>query len=174
MGVQKYHKQALQTKTKFAGHTNPIRIRFYLGLFTVLFHPSLAMSHPIPSCFFFVLMMAWSASAFSQQTGLCGVEVEEVKASTAFGYLIGYSVKFKNTKQQTVDHLIWSVAFEDNAGQLIEKDTGVFNSTELISPIQPGMSKTFLRTPSKIKGASRARIQVTRVHTISGETCKTP
>ena len=118
-------------------------------------------------------MLAWSASAFSQQTGLCGVEVEEVKASTAFGYLIGYSVKFKNTKQQTVDHLIWSVAFEDNAGQLIEKDTGVFNSTELISPIQPGMSKTFLRTPSKIKGASRARVQVTRVHTISGETCKT-
>ena len=132
------------------------------------------MSHPILSCLFLVLMMSWSDLALSQHTGLCGVEIDEVKASTAFGYLIGYSVKFKNTKQQTVDHLIWSVSFEDNAGQLIEEDTGVFNSTELISPIQPGMSKTLLRTPSKIKGASHARVEVTRVHTISGETCKTP
>lgn len=119
------------------------------------------------------MMVSWSGSALSQHTGLCGVEIAEVKASTAFGYLIGYSVKFKNTKQQTLDHLIWSVAFEDNAGQLIEEDTGVFNSTELISPIQPGKSKTFLRTPSKIKGASHARIEITRVHTISGEICKT-
>ncbi|MDE0980157.1 MAG: hypothetical protein OSA78_09200 [Flavobacteriales bacterium] len=131
------------------------------------------MSHPTPSCLFLVLMLSWSVSALSQHKGLCGVEVDEVKASTAFGYLIGYSVKFKNTKQQTLDHLIWSVTFEDNAGLLIEEDTGVFNSTELISPIQPGKSKLFLRTPPKVKGASRARVEVTRVHTISGEICKT-
>ena len=108
----------------------------------------------------------------AQDGSLCGVEVLEVKASTAFGHLVGYTVKFHNTKQQTVDHLIWSVDFEDNSGRVLEHTTGIFNSTDLLPPIQPGKSKRFVRTPPKIKGASRARIAVTQVHTISGETCK--
>ena len=126
----------------------------------------------IPSFLVLILACFVPLSMQGQDSGLCGVEVTEVKASTAFGHLVGYSVKFLNTKQQTIDHLIWRVDFEDNAGVVLHHTTGVFNSTDLIAPIQPGNSKLFLRTPSKVKGASRARIAITRVHTISGETCK--
>lgn len=121
----------------------------------------------------FIAVMAFFNSTMlqAQENELCGVQVVDVKASTLLGHLVGYTVKFENTKQQTVDHLIWKVDFEDNSGTIIETTQGVFNSTDLISPIQPGKSKRFVRTPPKIKGASRAQITITRVHTIQDETC---
>lgn len=129
-------------------------------------------SFVFPFVFVSILSFFHPVTSQAQNSGLCGVEVTEVKASTLLGHLVGYTVKFQNNKQQTIDHLIWSVDFEDNAGVVIDHTSGIFNSTDLIQPIQPGNSKRFVRTPPKVKGASRAKIAITRVHTISGETCE--
>ena len=121
---------------------------------------------------FLVLVTFLNVSTLhAQDDDLCGVQVSNVNTSVVLGNLVGYTVKLQNTKQQTIDHLIWKVAFTDNSGTVIETTQGVFNSTNLIAPIQPRNSKRFIRTVPKIKGASRAKVTLTRVHTIAGETC---
>ena len=41
--------------------------------------------------------------------GLCKVEVNDVSKTTSFGYLVGYSVTFKNNSKKTVDGVYWRI-----------------------------------------------------------------
>ena len=102
--------------------------------------------------------------------GLCSIEVSDVSKATSFGYLLGYSVTFKNNSKKTVDGIYWNVFYFNNANELIEKDNSSFNSTKIIDPIASGFSKTLARS-SRIKGASVVIVKITKVHYSDGTSC---
>jgi len=102
--------------------------------------------------------------------GLCSIEVSDVSKATSFGYLLGYSVTFKNNSKKTIDGIYWNVFYFNNANELIEKDNSSFNSTKIIDPIASGFSKTLARS-SRIKGASVVIVKITKVHYSDGTSC---
>jgi hypothetical protein len=102
--------------------------------------------------------------------GLCSIEVSDVSKATSFGYLLGYSVTFKNNSKKTVDGIYWNVFYFNNANELIEKDNSSFNSTKIIDPIASGFSKTLARS-SRIKGASVVTVKITKVYYSDGTSC---
>ncbi len=102
--------------------------------------------------------------------GLCKVEVNDVSKTTSFGYLVGYSVTFKNNSKKTVDGVYWNVYFYNNNGDLIKEDKSTFNSTSLIDPIASGFTKILVRSP-RVKGASKVIVKITKVHFSDGTTC---
>jgi len=101
---------------------------------------------------------------------LCKVEVDDVSKVTSFGYLLGYSVTFKNDTNKTIDGIYWNVYYYNNANELLKKDNSSFNSTKLIDPIASGFTKTIARSP-KVKGASVVIIKITKVHFSDGTSC---
>ena len=118
---------------------------------------------------FFIVFV--SNFSFSQSNkGLCKVEVEDVSKVTSFGYLLGYSVTFKNDTNKTIDGIYWNVYYYNNANELLKKDNSSFNSTKIIDPIASGFTKTIARS-TKVKGASVVIIKINKVHFSDGTTC---
>jgi hypothetical protein len=110
--------------------------------------------------------------SFSQtNSGLCRVEISDVSKVASFGYLVGYSVQFKNNSKKTVDGIWWKAYYYNNANELIKSDEGSFNSSKIIDPIASGFSKTIARSP-RVKGASKVIIKIVKVHYSDGTTCK--
>ena len=121
--------------------------------------------------FYSLIIVFVSNFSFSQSNkGLCKVEVEDVSKVTSFGYLLGYSVTFKNDTNKTIDGIYWNVYYYNNANELLKKDNSSFNSTKIIDPIASGFTKTIARSP-KVKGASVVIIKITKVHFSDGTTC---
>ena len=115
--------------------------------------------------------MLVSNITFSQSNkGLCKVEVQDVSKVTSFGYLLGYSVTFKNDTKKTIDGIYWNVYYYNNANELLKQDNSSFNSTKLIDPIATGFTKTLART-QKVKGASMVIIKISKVHFSDGTSC---
>lgn len=121
---------------------------------------------------FFIAMLILVGNSINAQSnkGLCNVEVSDVSKATSFGYLLGYSVTFKNNSKKTVDGIYWNVYYYNNANELIEKDTSSFNSTKIIDPIASGFTKTLARSP-RVKGASVVIVKITKVHYSDGTSC---
>jgi hypothetical protein len=121
---------------------------------------------------FFIAMIILFGNTINAQSnkGLCKVEVSDVSKVTSFGYLIGYSVTFKNNSKKTVDGIYWDVYYYNNDNELIKKDNSSFNSTKLIDPIAAGFTKTIARSP-RIKGASVVVVKITKVHYSDGTSC---
>ena len=71
---------------------------------------------------FFIAMLILVGNSINAQSnkGLCKVEVSDVSKATSFGYLLGYSVTFKNNSKKTVDGIYWNVYYYNNANELIE------------------------------------------------------
>lgn len=112
-----------------------------------------------------------SFSTFAQKNeNLCKVSVEDISKITSFGYLIGYSVQFKNYSAKSVDGIYWTAYYYDNANTLIKYEESSFNSTNLIDPIISGTTKTIARSP-RVKGASKVIIKINRLHFIDNSTC---
>lgn len=105
-----------------------------------------------------------------QNKGLCKVEVNDVSNVSTFGYLVSYTVQFKNTSSESVDGLYWTAFFYNNNGDLIKSEESSFNSSSLIDPIGSGVIKTIVRTPN-VKGASKAIIKINKVHFVGGRKC---
>lgn len=121
--------------------------------------------------FITLIIVLFSNFAFAQTNkGLCSVDVSDVSKVTSFGYLLAYSVTFKNNSKKTVDGVYWNVYYYNNANELIEKDTSSFNSTKIIDPIASGFTKTLARSP-RIKGASAVIVKITKVHYSDGTNC---
>jgi hypothetical protein len=121
--------------------------------------------------FYTLIIVFVSNFSFSQTNkGLCNVEVDDVSKVTSFGYLLGYSVTFKNDTNKTIDGIYWNVYYYNNANELLKKDNSSFNSTKLIDPIASGFTKTIARSP-KVKGASVVIIKITKVHFSDGTSC---
>ena len=121
--------------------------------------------------FYTLIIVFVSNFSFSQSNkGLCKVEVEDVSKVTSFGYLLGYSVTFKNDTNKTIDGIYWNVYYYNNANELLKKDNSSFNSTKIIDPIASGFTKTIARSP-KVKGASVVIIKINKVHFSDGTTC---
>jgi|LauGreDrversion4_2_1035121.scaffolds.fasta_scaffold305676_4 hypothetical protein len=121
--------------------------------------------------FYTLIIVFVSNFSFSQTNkGLCKVEVDDVSKVTSFGYLLGYSVTFKNDTNKTIDGIYWNVYYYNNANELLKKDNSSFNSTKLIDPIASGFTKTIARSP-KVKGASVVIIKITKVHFSDGTSC---
>jgi len=110
--------------------------------------------------------------AYAQQSqGLCNVEVNDVSKLTGLGYLVGYTVQFKNNSKKTVDGVYWNANFYNNNGDYITSEASSFNSTSLIDPIAVGFTKTIARSP-RIKGASKVIVVINKVHYSDGSGCK--
>jgi hypothetical protein len=110
--------------------------------------------------------------SFSQKnTGLCKVEISDVSKVSSFGYLIGYSVQFKNSTKKSVDGIWWKAYYYNNANELIKSDESSFNSSNLIDPIASGFTKSIARSP-RVKGASKVIIKIVKVHFSDGSICK--
>lgn len=110
--------------------------------------------------------------SFSQtNTGLCKVEIADVSKVSSFGYLVGYSVQFKNNTKKSVDGIWWKAYYYNNANELIKSDESSFNSSNLIDPIASGFTKSIARSP-RVKGASKVIIKIVKVHFSDGTTCK--
>jgi hypothetical protein len=122
--------------------------------------------------FFIVIIILINGSINAQRgpSNLCKVEVNDVSKVTSFGYLIGYSVTFKNNSKKTVDGIYWDVYYYNNDNELIKKDNSSFNSTKIIDPIASGFTKTLARSP-RIKGASVVVIIIKKVHFSDGTSC---
>lgn len=119
-----------------------------------------------------VTFIVFTTTAFAQQNrGLCNIEVNDVSKITALGYLIGYTVQFKNNTTKTVDGVYWTAYYYNNDNKLIESEKSSFNSTNLIDPIAAGFSKSIARSP-RIKGASIVLVVINKVHYSDGSSCK--
>jgi hypothetical protein len=101
----------------------------------------------------------------------CKVEVHDISKMVSFGYLVGYTVEFKNNSSKVVDGIWWTVKYLNNANELIERDEESFNSTNIIDPISSGFTKLIARTP-RVKGASKVEIIITKVHFSDGSSCQ--
>ena len=101
----------------------------------------------------------------------CKVEVLDISKVVSFGYLVGYTVEFKNNSNKVVDGIWWTVKYLNNANELIEKDDESFNSTNVIDPISSGFTKLITRAP-RVKGASKVEIIITKVHFSDGANCQ--
>lgn len=99
----------------------------------------------------------------------CKIEVEDVSVLTTFGYL-NYTVKFINKSKSSVDGIYWTAKFYNNSGDLLKTEESSFNSGGLIDPIASGFSKSVARMP-KVKGASKVRIEIDRVHFVIEGNC---
>lgn len=122
--------------------------------------------------FVFVIIILFGHSINAQQNkGLCNVEINDVSKIVSFGYLVSYSVEFKNNTNKTVDGIYWNAYYYNNAGELVEQDKSSFNSTNIIEPIAMGFTKMLVRSP-KIEGASKVFIKITKVHYSDGASCK--
>lgn len=110
--------------------------------------------------------------SFSQTNiGLCKVEIADVSKLSSFGYLVGYSVQFKNNTKKSIDGIWWKVYYYNNAKELIKTNESSFNSDNLIDPIASGFTKSIARSP-RVKGASKIKIKIIKVHFSDGTTCK--
>jgi hypothetical protein len=119
-----------------------------------------------------VTFIVFTTTAFAQQNrGLCNIEVNDVSKITALGYLIGYTVQFKNNTTKTVDGVYWTAYYYNNDNKLIESEKSSFNSTNLIDPIAAGFSKSIARSP-RVKGASIVLVVINKVHYSDGSSCK--
>jgi hypothetical protein len=119
-----------------------------------------------------VSFIIFTTTAFAQQNkGLCNIEVNDVSKITALGYLIGYTVQFKNNTSKTVDGVYWTAYYYNNDNKLIESEKSSFNSTNLIDPIAAGFSKSIARSP-RVKGASIVLVVINKVHFSDGSSCK--
>jgi hypothetical protein len=119
-----------------------------------------------------VSFIIFTTTAFAQQNrGLCNIEVNDVSKITALGYLIGYTVQFKNNTTKTVDGVYWTAYYYNNDNKLIESEKSSFNSTNLIDPIAAGFSKSIARSP-RVKGASIVLVVINKVHFSDGSSCK--
>ncbi len=120
---------------------------------------------------FILLLITYSSSLFAQQNNkLCGVEVNDVSKLTALGYLVGYTVQFKNNSKKTVDGIYWKAYYFNNDKKLIESDESSFNSTNIIDPIAAGFSKSLARSP-RVKGASKVIVVINKIHYSDGSSC---
>lgn len=117
-----------------------------------------------------IILFSGSINAQRGPSNLCKVEVNDVSKVTSFGYLIGYSVTFKNNSKKTVDGIYWDVYYYNNDKELIKKDNSSFNSTKIIDPIASGFTKTLARSP-RIKGASVVVVIIKKVHFSDGTSC---
>jgi hypothetical protein len=124
----------------------------------------------MPKLILMVIIAIIGNTADVQNKGLCKVAVEDVSKTTSFGYLVGYSVTFKNNSKKTVDGVYWNEFYYNNNDDLIKQDKSSFNSTNLIDPIASGFSKTLVRSP-RVKGASKVIIKITKVHYSDGTNC---
>jgi hypothetical protein len=121
--------------------------------------------------FLAIVMLAIYQISFGQQNkGTCKIEVSDVSKLISFGYLIGYTVEFKNTSNKTVDGIYWTAYYINNNGDYIKMESDSFNSTDLIDPIQSGFKKSLVRAP-RVKNASKLIIVVNKVHFTDGSTC---
>ena len=119
-----------------------------------------------------VSFIIFTTTAFAQQNrGLCNIEVNDVSKITALGYLIGYTVQFKNNTTKTVDGVYWTAYYYNNDNKLIESEKSSFNSTNLIDPIAAGFSKSIARSP-RVKGASIVLVVINKVHFSDGSSRK--
>lgn len=117
-------------------------------------------------CAFYQISFAQKSSS-----GMCKVDVSDVSKVASFGYLLGYTVKFKNNSKKVVDGIWWTSYYYDNSNDLIKSETDSFNSIGLIKPCAPGTTKSIVRS-AKVKGASIVVVKVTKAHFSDGTTCK--
>ena len=117
-------------------------------------------------CSFFQFSFAQKSSS-----GMCKVDVEDITNVASFGYLIGYTVKFKNNSKSTVDGIWWTSYYYDNSGDLMKYESDSFNSSGIIKPIASGSNKSIVRSP-RVKGASKVVVKITKTHFSDGKTCK--
>lgn len=109
-----------------------------------------------------------SLGMFAQENkSIKAVKVTDVSVLNSFGYLVSYTVTFKNTSSKTIDHIGWTVNYYDNSGKLVSSEESSFNSDSMVDPIVAGFEKTLVRSP-RIKGASKAQIVVKEAHSPDG------
>jgi len=119
--------------------------------------------------FFFIplFLLAVLTTNAQENKSIKAVQVTDVSVVNSFGYLVSYTVTFKNTSSKTIDHIGWTVNYYDNSGKLISSEESSFNSDSMVDPIVAGFEKTLVRTP-RIKGASKAQIVVKEAHSPDG------
>jgi hypothetical protein len=120
------------------------------------------------SLFFIPLFLLAVLTTNAQENkSIKAVQVTDVSVVNSFGYLVSYTVTFKNTSSKTIDHIGWTVNYYDNSGKLVSSEESSFNSDSMVDPIVAGFEKTLVRTP-RIKGASKAQIVVKEAHSPDG------
>lgn len=121
---------------------------------------------------FTITIFQLSFSQPANPPGMCNkVVVSDISKIASFGYLVGYTVQFKNNSDSTVDGIWWKAYYYNNAGELIKQDESSFNSSKIIDPIASGFTKSVARSP-RVKGASKVVIKIVKVHFSSGVICK--
>jgi len=118
----------------------------------------------------FILVVLYNYSFSQENKGLCHVQVADVSKVVSFGYLVGYTVEFKNVSKKTADGIYWTTYFYNNSGELFKKEESSFNATDLVDPIASGFSKSLARAP-RVKGASKAIVKINKVHFSDGSVC---
>lgn len=111
------------------------------------------------------------AEALPSQVEDCHLDVEEVHKVTSLGYLVSYTVKFRNNTKREVDGVYWTAYFYNNANEKVKTVKESFNSGGIVDPIKSGDSQLLLRTP-RVKGASKVTIVVDKIHFTQGGECE--
>jgi len=121
--------------------------------------------------FLFLIVNLNAIYSQSVKVEKCKLEIADVTKVVSLGYLISYTVEFKNNSNKVVDGIWWTVNYLNNANEVVKKEEGSFNSTNVIDPINSGFTKFITRAP-RVKGASKVKIIINKVHYVDGTICK--
>jgi hypothetical protein len=115
--------------------------------------------------YFILLLVLFPLSMLRAQTnkGMSGVEVAKTSTQELLDVNIGFYVEFKNTNQETVDALKYTVTYFDGFDEKMGEKNFKWQAGNIIKSIESG--KTIKDYHANwIKGANKIKVVITRVH----------
>jgi hypothetical protein len=115
--------------------------------------------------YFILLLLLFPVSSLLAQNnkGASGVEVVKTSTQEVLNVNIGFYVEFKNTNQETVDAIKYTVTYLDGFDEKMGEKNFKWQAGNIIKSIESG--KTIKDYHANwIKGANKIKVVITRVH----------
>jgi hypothetical protein len=115
--------------------------------------------------YFILLLIVFPLSFLLAQTnkGMSGVEVVKTSTPEVLNVNIGFFVEFKNTNNETVDALKYTVYYYDGFDEKMGEKNFKWQSGNIIKSIESGKTTKDYHA-NWIKGANKIKVTITRVH----------
>lgn len=115
--------------------------------------------------YFILLLIVFPLSFLLAQTnkGMSGVEVVKTSTQEVLNVNIGFFVEFKNTNNETVDALKYTVYYYDGFDEKMGEKNFKWQSGNIIKSMESGKTTKDYHA-NWIKGANKIKVTITRVH----------
>ena len=114
---------------------------------------------------FILFLILFPLLTLTAQTnkGMSGVEVVKTSTQELLNVNIGFFVEFKNTNQETVDAIKYTVTYYDGFEERMGEKNFKWQSGNIIKSIESGKTAKDYHA-NWIKGANKIKVVITRVH----------